>query len=98
MTKPLLPAAMRAPARGGCGINQRIRKDRMANLGYWVRTSATRRGIATAAVRLATEYAFEHTDLLRLEIVVAITNIASRRVAEKVGAVREGIAHDRIFL
>ena len=83
---------------GGTGINQKLSSDRIANLGYWVRTSATRRGVATAAVRLTAEYAFEKTNLVRLEIVVAVENPSSLRVAEKVGAVREGIAHDRIFV
>lgn len=83
---------------GGCGINQRIANHRVANLGYWVRSSATRRGVATAAVRLVAEYAFEHTDLLRLEVVVAMENVASHRVMEKIGAIREGRAHDRLFV
>lgn len=83
---------------GGCGINQRVASHRVANLGYWVRTSATRRGVATAAVQLVAEYAFAHTDLLRLEIVVAIENVASLRVMEKTWAVKEGTAHDRLFL
>jgi RimJ/RimL family protein N-acetyltransferase len=34
--------------------------------------------------------AFEATDLVRLEIVVAVGNVASHRVAEHAGAVREG--------
>src|SRR5687768_3834001 len=36
---------------GGCGLNQINRVHRFANLGYWVRTSETRRGVATEAVR-----------------------------------------------
>src|SRR5262245_39630478 len=36
---------------GGCGLNQLRIEHRVANLGYWVRTSATRKGVATAAVR-----------------------------------------------
>ena len=33
-----------------------------------------------------------------LEIVVALDNVASHGVAEKVGALREGVAHDRRHL
>src|SRR5882672_2311342 len=36
---------------GGVGINFINRVHQMANLGYWVRTSATGRGIATMATR-----------------------------------------------
>src|SRR5689334_17957275 len=36
----------------GCiGINQIDHVNRRANVGYWVRTSAARQGVATAAVR-----------------------------------------------
>jgi len=83
---------------GGCGINQINPMNRFANLGYWVRTSAAGRGVAPAAVRAVTAYAFRETDLLRLEIVVAVGNTRSQRVAEKVGAVREGVLRSRVLL
>src|SRR5262245_4733322 len=83
---------------GGCGLNQLDPIHRRANLGYWVRTSAAGRGIATAAVRQLAAWAFANTDLVRLEIVVAAGNRASIRVAEKSGAVREGIARSRLVL
>ncbi len=81
---------------GACGLNQLNGLHRFANLGYWVRTSATGRGVATAAVRRVARWAFEHTDLERLEIVVLEDNLASRRVAEKAGALREGILRCRL--
>ena len=83
---------------GGCGLNSIDRTNRRANLGYWVRTSATRRGVATAAVRLLRDWGFAMTDLVRLEIVVASGNVASRRVAEKSGAHREGTLRRRLLL
>jgi ribosomal-protein-serine acetyltransferase len=83
---------------GGCGINQISTANRFANLGYWVRSSAMGRGVAPAAVRLVTDYAFRETDLIRLEIVCAVRNSRSQRVAEKVGAVREGVLRSRLLL
>jgi RimJ/RimL family protein N-acetyltransferase len=83
---------------GGCGLNELRPENRIANLGYWVRTSATRKGTATAAVKKIAEFAFTQTGLLRLEIIVAAGNFPSLRVAEKSGALREGIAHDRLQL
>jgi len=83
---------------GGCGLNQIQRAHKMANLGYWVRTSATGRGVATAAVRQAARFALERTDLVRLEILCAVGNLGSRRVAEKAGAVREAVLGSRLFL
>jgi len=83
---------------GGCGLNQIDKANHRANLGYWVRSGATRQGVATSVVRQIREWAFQTTDLIRLEIVVAVGNSASHRVAEKVGAVREGTLHRRILL
>jgi len=83
---------------GTCGLNQIRPENRLANLGYWVRASAAGRGVASEAVSLVADYAFGKTDLARLEIVVAVDNARSRRVAEKAGAVFECVARDRIFL
>ena len=83
---------------GGVGINFINRVHNFANLGYWVRTRATRRGVAPAAVRLAARFAFTELKLSRLEIVTAIGNRSSQRVAEKVGAVREGQLRRRLLL
>lgn len=83
---------------GGCGINQINKPNRFANLGYWVRTSAMGQGVAPAAARLAAEYAFRETEIIRLEIVCAVGNVRSQRVAEKLGAVREGVLRSRVYL
>ena len=70
----------------------------MGNLGYWVRTSAAGRGAATRATRLAARFGFEQLGLHRIEIVAAIDNIGSQRVAEKAGAVREGVLRKRLLI
>ena len=81
----------------GCvGINQINRVNRFANMGYWVRASRERRGIASAAARLASGFAFAGLGLARIEIVVLPGNAASRRVAEKIGARFECIARNRL--
>ena len=83
---------------GGCGINHIRWTYRFANLGYWVRTDRTGQGIACRVVPLLARFAFEHLGLMRVEIVVAVGNKASQRVAQKVGAVREGILRNRIVI
>ena len=83
---------------GGCGLNQIDPLNRPANLGYWVRTSRTGEGVATAAARLAATLGFEDLSLQRIEILAAFNNVASRRVAEKLGAVKEGILRRRFLL
>ena len=83
---------------GGCGINQINRIHKFGNLGYWVRTSATGRGVASEAVRQAAGFAFRNTDLVRLEIVCAVGNERGQRVAGRAGAVREGVLRRRLLL
>jgi RimJ/RimL family protein N-acetyltransferase len=70
----------------------------MANLGYWVRTSRTGEGIATKAAKSALRYGFEKLGLHRIEIVVADDNKPSLRIAEKLGAVREGLLRNRLLI
>ena len=81
---------------GGTGVNHIDRQNRLGCIGYWVRTSATGRGIASRAVRLVARFAFETLQLSRIEIVARPENMASRRVAEKAGAKLETIARNRI--
>jgi len=83
---------------GGCGLNQIDKANLRANLGYWVSSSAARRGVATAAVRLLRDWGFKNADLIRLEIVIAAENAASHKVAQKSGARLEGIAQSRLML
>lgn len=81
---------------GGCGLNTFHPVHRFANLGYWIRTSATGRGAATAATRLVARFGVEALDLVRIEVVVAVDNVSSLRVAEKAGAHREGLLRNRL--
>ena len=83
---------------GACGVNQLDAVNRRANLGYWVRSSAAGHGVAPTAVKLLAAWAFEQTDLIRLEILVATANARSLRVAEKTGAKQEGTLRKRLLL
>jgi ribosomal-protein-serine acetyltransferase len=80
---------------GACALNHLDHGNRRANLGYWVRTSACGRGVATEAAAIAVHYGLGELGLGRIEIVAALGNGASQRVAEKVGARREGLARNR---
>lgn len=83
---------------GGCGLNHVDTAYKTANLGYWIRTGRTGQGAAPAAALLLARFGFEALRLNRIEIIVAVENAASRRVAEKIGAKREGILRSRIPL
>jgi RimJ/RimL family protein N-acetyltransferase len=81
---------------GSAGLNQRNRPHNFMNLGYWVRTPQQGNGIAVRASRLVAKFGFEQVGLTRIEIVTAVNNHASRRVAEKAGARFEAVARNRL--
>lgn len=83
---------------GGCGINAISWMDKHANLGYWVRSDRMGHGVAVAATKLLAKWSFEAVGMKRLEIVVAVDNARSLRVAEKVGAKPEGVLRNRFDL
>ncbi|MBV9957370.1 MAG: GNAT family N-acetyltransferase [Acidobacteria bacterium] len=83
---------------GSLGINQVNREYRMANLGYWVRSSRTGRGVALRATLLGARFAFEQQRFERIEIMAAVGNLPSQRVALKAGALREGILRRRLWI
>jgi RimJ/RimL family protein N-acetyltransferase len=83
---------------GGVGINQVSPEHNSANLGYWVRTSAAGHGVATAAARLAARFGLDDLGLTRIQITADVENRPSQRVAEKIGAVREGIRRNSLVL
>jgi ribosomal-protein-serine acetyltransferase len=83
---------------GGIAVNQINWRWNLGNIGYWVRQSCQRRGIALRAVRAIAHFGFSYLKLTRLEIIVAVENAPSRGVAEKVGATFECIARNRLVL
>ena len=83
---------------GASGLNQVNHEHRIANLGYWVRASRARQGVASAAARLCARWGFATLGFGRAEIVVMRGNHASRRAAEKAGAQFEGYARNRLYL
>lgn len=83
---------------GGISINHIARTNRLANVGYWVRSTSTRRGVAARAVLLVAKYAFTTLGLTRLEIACLPNSYPSRRVAEKVGAKLEALARNRLVM
>lgn len=62
-----------------------------AELGYILDGAYCGKGIATQATRLMTREAFETLGIVRLSSEVFAPNVASQRVLEKNGFVREGV-------
>jgi RimJ/RimL family protein N-acetyltransferase len=64
---------------------------RTAELGYVVAPLARGRGVASEALGLMTEWAFDELGMERLELLISVENEASKRVAARCGYVREGV-------
>jgi RimJ/RimL family protein N-acetyltransferase len=63
----------------------------VAEVGYWVRKEARRRGHAARATRLLAEWGIRSLQLARVQLHAFPDNVASQRVAEKAGFTREGL-------
>jgi len=70
----------------------------LAEIGYALTTPAQGRGIQTQALQQLLADLFLETPLQRIEARCAIDNVASQRVLEKVGFVREGLLRAYFFL
>jgi RimJ/RimL family protein N-acetyltransferase len=70
---------------------------RTAEVGYWLGQPFWGRGLATAALRLATDIAFERFDFARLQAGIIDWNPASCRVAEKAGYAFEARLRRHVF-
>ena len=75
---------------GGIGLGVSSRGYR-ASVGYWIAAPARGRGICTRALRLLSRHALEELQLPSVQLVTDPENVASQRVAEKVGFRREGV-------
>ena len=62
------------------------------SIGYWVAQAAGGRGVATAAVARLTGLAFDELGLHRVQAEVLVDNVRSRRVLERNGFTRYGLA------
>jgi len=72
----------------GMGVNSH---DYRGTIGYWVARDARGQGICTRALRLLARHALDELDFQRVDLITDPDNVASQRVAEKVGFQREGV-------
>ena len=75
---------------GWCSLNRWNPDYRSASLGYCFDDAAWGHGYATEAARALLRWAFDTLDLNRVQAETDTRNVASARVLEKLGFVREG--------
>jgi len=71
---------------GGCALVRRVGPGAI-EIGYWIRSDRAGRGYATEVARVCVDAAWTLPDVGRAEIRFDAANVASARVAEKVGFV-----------
>jgi RimJ/RimL family protein N-acetyltransferase len=68
---------------------------RMAEIGYMLQVASWGKGLAREATALALDHAFDGLGLRRIEADIDPRNLASCRLAERLGFVREGLLRER---
>ena len=82
---------------GGCGIHPRAGAGGI-EIGYWVHSGWTRKGVATEMAAALTRAAFEIGKLRFVEIRCARSNVLSAKIPPKLGYRHEATLRDRIEL
>ncbi len=81
---------------GNVSVWYTSRQSRVGEVGYWIRSSETSRGVATEATARILEVAFGELALHRVVLRIAVGNRGSERVAEKLGFTREGLLRQEL--
>jgi ribosomal-protein-serine acetyltransferase len=76
---------------GAIRLNHIEHDNRKASVGYYLGQKYQGSGMATASVRAVLQFAFERLGFNRIELKCAVANVASQRVAERLGFAWEGL-------
>lgn len=80
---------------GGTGLHMRV-GDNAYEIGYWIRASRVREGLATEVVAALTRVAFEVCGVDRVEIRVDPANEVSARIPRRLGYAEEATLRRRL--
>ena len=83
---------------GNVSVWHTSRRERAGEIGYWVRSTITGDGIGSEAAARVVQVAFEELELHRVTLRIATGNLASERIAEKLGFVREGLLRKEVLV
>ena len=83
---------------GNVSIWHVSRLARIGEIGYWVRSDETGKGIATEVTERLLVLGFQELGFHKMTLRIAIGNRASERVAEKLGFTVEGVLREELML
>ncbi len=81
---------------GNMSIWHVSRLGKVGEIGYWVRSDATSKGIATETTAAMLELGFGRLGMHKITLRIAVGNEASDRVAEKLGFTSEGVLREEL--
>lgn len=74
------------------------RRELSGEVGYWIRSASAGNGIATEAAARVLQVGFEELGMHRVTLRIAVGNLASERVAAKLGFVHEGLLRKEVLV
>jgi ribosomal-protein-serine acetyltransferase len=83
---------------GTCGYHPISLGSKEATIGYWLAKSASGKGLVTRATRILIDHGFNVLGLSKINIPVAVGNIPSRAVCERLGLESDGVRKNAEFL
>ena len=72
------------------------RQNGIGEIGYWIRSDMTGQRVGTEVTARAIQIGFEEMDCHKLVLRIAVGNVGSERIAERVGFTYEGILRDEV--
>ena len=81
---------------GTIGLHSIQLTDHCAEVGYWIEKSHREKGIATEAVKALLNFSLNIAEFRRIEAMADFDNVASQRVMERAGMVRDALLRNRV--
>ncbi|QCR31262.1 GNAT family N-acetyltransferase [Lysinibacillus sp. SGAir0095] len=76
---------------GSCGFLNTVSNHYRTDIGFELSKEYWGQGIASEAMNEIIQYAFEQTDIQRIQALIEPPNIASQKMVERAGFLREGL-------
>ena len=81
---------------GTIGLHGIQLSDHCAEIGYWIEQSHRGKGLCTSAVRTLLDFSLKVMEFRRIEGMADYNNLASQRVMERAGMVRDALLRNRV--
>lgn len=81
---------------GNVSIWSTSQQNAIGEVGYWIRSDETGKGFGAEATTRVTQVGFEEMGLHKIQLRIAVGNVRSERIAERLGFTQEGVLRDEV--